>query len=153
MTTEGAFHVGSYALEAERYYDRETHLWIELMDDRRARCGFDPLGAETCGDIVAVSFEAVGSAVARRESFGNLEAAKFVGPLLAPVSGRLLAVNDAVLANPALVNERPLESWLVELELDRPAEELPLLLHGEEAVAPWFGGEIERYRQEGMIAE
>lgn len=153
MTPRAIFQVASYALAAERYYDAETHLWVDLLDGGRARCGFDPLGAETCGDIVAVSFEAPGVTVARGESFGNLEAAKFVGPLLAPVSGRLVGVNEAVLASPALINERPMDSWLVELELERADEELPRLLTGEEAVSRWFEAEIERYRQEGMIAE
>ena len=107
VTTEVLFRVGSYTLAADRYYDQETHLWVDLVSETRCRCGFDPLGAETCGDIVAVSFEAVGSVIARGEGFGNLEAAKFVGPLLAPLSGRVLEVNDAVLRTPSLLNESP----------------------------------------------
>ena len=79
---------------------------------------------------MAVSLEAVGRSVGRGESFGNLEAAKFVGPLLAPVSGRIIEVNEAVLRSPALITQSPLESWLDELELEKAEEELPRLLTG-----------------------
>jgi len=153
VTTEVLFRVGSYSLAADRYYDQETHLWVALVSESRARCGFDPLGAETCGDIVAVSFEAAGTVVARGDSFGNLEAAKFVGPLIAPVSGRLVSVNEAVIRNPSLLNDSPMYHWLAEFEVDRSSGELRQLLRGQEAVTRWFGSEIERYRSDGMIAE
>ncbi len=153
MTTQILFRVGSYTLAADRYYDQETHLWVELVSETHARCGLDPFGAETCGDIVAVSFEPPGSAVGRGEGFGNMKAAKFVGPLLSPLSGKVARVNDAVLGNPSLLNQSPMFHWLVELEFDRLTEELSQLLHGQKPVARWFKSEIERYRQEGMIAE
>ena len=79
--------VNGYRLAADRYYDRETHLWVDIGASAAVRCGFDPLGSETSGDIVAVSFEPVGARVERGEAFGSLEAAKFVGPMIAPLSG------------------------------------------------------------------
>ncbi len=143
---------GPYRLAADRYYERESHLWIARRGEGRMRCGFDPLGSETAGDIVAVSFEAVGTRVARGEAFGTIEAAKFVGPLLAPLSGRLVAHNREVLANPALINRDPLAAWLVELEAGDEAE-LVRLLHGGEEIRAWFEAEIDRYRREGLLAE
>ena len=145
------FAVDGYRLAADRYYDRDTHLWVEIAGE--ARCGFDPLGSETAGDVVALSFEPVGTEVARGGAFGSLEAAKFVGPLIAPVSGTIKAHNPAVLANPGLVNQDPLEHWLIALEPGRAGEELPLLLRDRDLVRSWFRGEIERFRQQGMVAE
>ncbi len=145
--------VGSYRLATDRYYDPETHLWVQTRDESSARCGFDPLGSESSGDVVAVSFEPVGTKVERGAAFGSLEAAKFVGPLIAPLSGTIRAHNDAVLARPGLVNLDPLAHWLIELEPARPGDELALLLHDPEAVRAWFEGEVERFRHQGMVAQ
>ena len=161
MTAQTLFAVGPYELAEDRYYDPETHLWVaptaaRAKGDRSAggaRCGFDPLGSETAGDVVAVSFVPAGSRVARGAAFGSLEAAKFVGPLLAPVSGTVVAHNDEVLANPALLNRDPLRHWLVEIDLADPGGELPLLLHGRGTVEDWFANELRRFHKQGMIAE
>lgn len=147
-----SLEVAGYRLRAERLYDSETHLWVEPRPRTRARVGFDPLGAETCGDIVVLSFAERGSSVRRGEPFGDVEAAKFVGPLVAPVSGVVAAHNDALTDSPWLVNEEPFAHWLVELELADPGE-LGELLEGEERVAAWFEAEVERFRTKGAIAE
>lgn len=162
------FEVDGYRLAVDRYYDEATHLWVADAAPpgtaslplgppagtvQAVRCGFDPLGSETSGDVVAVSFEPVGTRVARGEAFGSLEAAKFVGPLLAPITGTLRRHNDAVIENPGLVNRDPLAHWLVEIEPEQPDEELPLLLHDPQAVVAWFRREVERFRTQGMVAE
>ena len=147
------FEVGGYRLRADRHYDRERHLWVELeAGSRTARIGFDPLGRETSGDIVEVSLAEVGELVKRGEAFGNVEAAKFVGPLQAPVSGVVSGRNAMVLSRPGALNEDPNEAWLIELDVSDTTE-LSQLLTGEEVLRPWFAGEIERYRQQGAVAE
>lgn len=159
VTTQTLFAVGPYELASDRFYDPDTHLWVAPGAGRTdaagsaARCGFDPLGSETSGDIVAVSFAPVGTRVARGTAFGSLEAAKFVGPLLAPVTGTVVAHNADVLANPALLNRDPLRHWLVEIDLADPEGELGLLLHGRRAVEGWFADEMRRFKERGMIAE
>ena len=158
MTNEiNGFRVGNYTLDADRYYSRENHLWVRPTEPSeratRARVGFDPLGSETSGDIVAVSFEPVGSKLTRGEPFGQLEAAKFVGPLIAPISGTIASHNADVLSNPQLINVQPLDSWLVEFDSMSMNAELATLLHGREAVEQWFSSELHRFLSKGMIAE
>ncbi len=148
--------VGGYRLVAGRHYERETHLWVEAPEggaSSAVRCGFDPLGSETSGDVVAISFEPVGTSVKRGEAFGSLEAAKFVGPLVAPLSGTIRAHNEGVIARPVLLNQDPQTHWLIEIEPDRIEDELPLLLHDSGDVSDWFEREIERFKQQGMVAE
>lgn len=151
--TSKTLDVGGYRLTTDRYYDPETHLWVDTDGTDLARWGFDPLGSETSGDVVAISFEPVGTAVRRGAVFGSLEAAKFVGPLIAPLSGTIRAHNEQVLARPGLINQDPLSHWLVRVEPTSPAEELPLLLREPERIRVWFRSEVERFRQRGMIAE
>lgn len=148
------FEVAGYVLCADRLYDPETHMWVHLHDDQCARLGLDPLGRETSGDVVALSLEPAGVAVAPGESLGDLEAAKFVGPLLSPVSGVVAARNEAVLADPSLLNVDPATHWLVEVQLaEQAVDELEPMLQGEAQVAPWFAAEVERFRIQGAIAE
>jgi glycine cleavage system H protein len=148
------FEVAGYELCDDRLYDPETHMWVRLEDERRARLGLDPLGRETSGDVVALSLEPEGSEVARGGSFGDLEAAKFVGPLVSPVSGVVAARNENVLADPGVLNDDPATHWLVEIRLAADAAgELGEMLQGEAQVAPWFAAEVERFRTQGAIAE
>jgi len=138
-------------IRGDLYYDTTTHVWAERTAPATVRVGLDPLGAETSGDIVAMSFVAPGTRVGRGEAFGSLEAAKFVGPLIAPVSGTVRDHNAGVLARPGDVNREPFAAWLVELELADP-DELSTLLTGEAAVAAWYERERERFAREGMLA-
>ena len=83
----------------------------------------DALGVETSGTIAQLAFLPVGEQLKRGEAFGSLEAAKFVGPLTSPLSGTVTATNDAVVADPALVERDPYgDGWLVELTLADPGE-------------------------------
>jgi glycine cleavage system H protein len=141
-----------YPVRGDLYYDEATHLWVDRLAAGRARVGLDPLEAETSGDIVAISFVPAGTPVARGAPLGSLEAAKFVGPLIAPVSGVVGAHNEAVLAAPGLINRDPFAAWLVEIALsDEP--ELGALVTGEAAVRAWRERELERYRRKGAIAQ
>lgn len=147
------FNVAGYELVADRRYDPDTHMWVDLDSDaRRAFIGLDPLGRETSGDVVALSLLEPGIAVRRGEPFGDLEAAKFVGPLIAPLSGTIVACNETVLAQPGVLNVDPATHWLVALDVLDPAE-LDGMLRGESEVADWFAAEVERFRTNGAIAE
>lgn len=146
------FDVAGYELRADRRYDPDTHMWVDVGADGHLRIGLDPLGRETSGDVVALSLREPGTAVRRGQPFGDLEAAKFVGPLIAPVSGTVSACNQTVLADPGLLNVDPASHWLVTVDpLD--IAELDGLLRGEAEVAPWFRAEVARFRTQGAIAE
>ena len=150
--SERWFEVSGYRLSADRLYHRDLHFWVQPTGAGRARVGFDPLGRETRGDVVEVSLAVAGQSVAQGQSFGSLEAAKFVGPLEAPVSGVVAAVNQEVLADPGILNQDPNAAWLVEIELTEPSQ-LQHLVRGEDELGPWFAAELERYRREGAVAE
>jgi glycine cleavage system H protein len=146
------FDVAGYELVADRRYDPETHMWVDLDSAGRALVGLDPLGRETSGDVVALSLRDAGTAVRRGEPFGDLEAAKFVGPLIAPLGGTIVACNESVLSDPGVLNVDPAGNWLVALDGVDVAE-LDGMLRGESEVAPWFAAEVERFRTQGAIAE
>lgn len=152
MSSGAIFTVAGYELDAGRRYDPDTNLWVAELVPARVRVGFDPLGAETAGDIVAVSFPAAGVRIARGEPLATVEAAKFVGPVASPVAGTVAAVNDEALAAPVRINADPLGVWLVELA-DVEAGDLERLLQGEDHISAWFQAAVERFRREGAIAQ
>ena len=87
------------------------------------------------------------------EAVGSIEAEKFVGPIVAAVSGTLAATNPAVLTNPGLIERDPYgEGWLYEIVSTDPRE-VAELLSGESEVIAAFEKKIRHYRLEGVLAE
>ena len=84
------------------------------------------------GDIVFVELPAPGEEFGRMEAFGTVEAVKTVSELYCPAAGEVVAVNDALEADPALVNSDPYgEGWLIRLALES-ASDLEHLLTAEQ---------------------
>ena len=145
--------VAGFGVALDRAYDPAGHFWVSMLSADRARLGLDALGVETSGTLAQLAFLPLGVSVKRGEAFGSLEAAKFVGPLASPLSGTLVATNDAVVSDPALVERDPYGAgWLVEIQLADPGE-LGELISGAEIVRVWFEGEVEDYRMKGVLAE
>lgn len=104
------------------------HEWI-LVDGDTATVGITAYAAEKLGDVVFVELPAVGSSVASGTVVGEIESTKSVGELFAPVTGTVLEANDAVVADPSLVNSDPFGAgWLIKVQF----AELPTLLSHDE---------------------
>ncbi|MBA4159197.1 MAG: glycine cleavage system protein GcvH [Gemmatimonadetes bacterium] len=75
------------------------------------------------GDIVFVELPKAGESFDRMAVFGTIEAVKAVSELFSPLAGEIVAVNEALDANPALVNSDPYgDGWMIKLRLDDPSE-------------------------------
>ncbi|MFQ5522534.1 MAG: glycine cleavage system protein H [Acidimicrobiia bacterium] len=146
--------IKGFEVRPDLSYDFEHHMWVEELGGTRVRIGMDSLGVETSGTLAHLMMVEPGTEVARGEPFGSLEAEKYVGPLVAPLSGRVVAVNGAVLSNPAAVQSGPYRAgWLIELEATNLAEERSNLVTGEDEVKQRFAEKVVEYRLEGVIAE
>ncbi|HEY6740341.1 MAG TPA: glycine cleavage system protein GcvH [Actinopolymorphaceae bacterium] len=109
------------------------HEWVRGPGeaDGTVRVGITQYAQDALGDIVYVTLPEVGSEVTRGDACGELESTKSVSDIFAPVSGTVVAVNEALEANPELVNAEPYgNGWLFDL---RPADpgELDALLDAE----------------------
>jgi glycine cleavage system H protein len=144
--------VDPFHLPDELYYDRKEHLWARL-EEGKVRVGLDQFGGTMAGTVAYLKLLPAGRTVQKGRSFGSLEAGKYIGPLKAPVGGRLVEVNDAVLANPGLVNTDPYGAgWLVVIEPSSLASDLADLAHGPD-VLPWLEDEVKDYHARGLIKE
>ncbi|MFZ5651679.1 MAG: glycine cleavage system protein GcvH [Bacillota bacterium] len=98
------------------------HEWIKV-DGNTGRVGITHHAQEALGSVVFIELPEVGAQVAAGESLGVLESVKAASDYYAPVSGRVVAVNEELLDSPGLVNEDPYgKGWLVEIELKDPSE-------------------------------
>lgn len=137
--------VEGFRFPDDRWYDPREHLWVRPEAEGIVRVGLDEMGQEALGEVVYVDLTAAGREVRRGQALGSLEAEKMVRPVLAPVSGTLVEVNEAVLATPRLLNSDPYgQGWLFRLQAPRWAEERAALLFGNEAVLAWARAELER---------
>ena len=104
------------------------HEWI-LVDGETATVGITSYAADKLGDVVYVDLPKVGSDVAAGAIVGEIESTKSVGELFAPVDGTVLEANDAVVADPSLVNSDPFgDGWLIKVSFSA----LPALLTFDE---------------------
>ena len=91
------------------------HEWVRAGDGR-VRIGITHYAQDALGDVVFVSLPEVGTSVSAGESFGEVESTKSVSEIYAPVTGEVVARNDALESRPDLVNQDPYgEGWLVEI--------------------------------------
>lgn len=112
----------------------KQHEWVKL-NGKTAIIGVTEHAQEQLGDIVYVELPDVADFLKKEESFGVLESVKAVSDCYAPLSGRVLEVNDALFDAPELVNDDCYgEGWMVKLELDDSAE-LNELLSAQEYTA------------------
>jgi glycine cleavage system H protein len=104
------------------------HEWV-LVDGDTATVGITAYAAEKLGDVVYVDLPAVGASIAAGSVVGEIESTKSVGELFAPVNGTVLEANDAVVADPSIVNSDPLgQGWFIKVTF----AELPVLLSFDE---------------------
>lgn len=75
------------------------------------------------GDVVFVNLPKAGQSFDAHQAFGTIEAVKAVSDLFCPVAGSVVAVNDALDGDPALVNRAPYEAgWMIRLKANSPAD-------------------------------
>jgi glycine cleavage system H protein len=100
------------------------HEWVRTPGDHEGsvRIGITHYAQDALGDIVYVSLPEVGASVEAGSSCGELESTKSVSDVYAPLTGEVVAINDALDATPELVNDDPYGGgWLFELVPSDPA--------------------------------
>lgn len=105
------------------------HEWVKI-DGKIATIGVTDYAQEQLGDIVYTELPNEGETITKDETFGVLESVKAVSDCFAPVSGKVLEVNDMLTESPETVNEDPYgEGWMVRVELSDPGEVKDLMDH------------------------
>ena len=100
----------------------KDHEWVRVDGDE-ATVGITEYAAGQLGDIVFVELPDRGRSLEQFATFGVVESVKAVSDLFAPVSGKVLATNDALTGSPELINADPYKGgWMIRLRLAKPDE-------------------------------
>jgi glycine cleavage system H protein len=100
----------------------KDHEWVRLEGDV-AVCGITDYAQVQLGDVVFVEVPAVGRVVAKGGDAAVVESVKAASDVYAPVSGEVVEANEALAADPSLVNNTPeTDGWFFKLKLSNPSE-------------------------------
>ena len=100
----------------------ESHEWVKVAGDT-AKLGITDYAQDQLGDIVFVELPDVGESFEKGAEYGTVESVKAVSELYMPVSGEIVAINEALEDAPELVNNTPFsDGWMIEVKLDDSSE-------------------------------
>jgi glycine cleavage system H protein len=110
----------------------EDHEYVKPTDDTNVvAIGITDYAQGELGDIVYIELPKVGASFAKRDVFGTVEAVKAVSELYSPLTGEVVAVNDRLDKEPALVNTAPYgDGWMIKIRL-KDAKEKDALLNAD----------------------
>jgi len=100
-------------------YTKE-HEWVKIDADGVALIGITDFAQGELGDVVYIEVETEGETLEKEEAFGTIEAVKTVSDLFMPLAGEVLEFNEALEANPEIVNQDPYgQGWIIKMKCSK----------------------------------
>jgi glycine cleavage system H protein len=97
----------------------DEHEWLTVTEGSTVRVGITAYAQDQLGDVVFVELPKVGAAVEAGTPLGEVESTKSVSEIFAPLSGTVVAVNNALDDTPELINSDPYgDGWIVEIDAE-----------------------------------
>lgn len=93
-----------------------SHEWVKLEADGTVTVGISDHAQEALGDIVFLELPDAGREVSREEAIAVVESVKAASDIYAPISGTILARNDAIADTPEAINSAPYDNWLFKIK-------------------------------------
>jgi glycine cleavage system H protein len=94
----------------------KTHEWVRFLENGNARIGITDHAQEAMGDIVFVELPQEGDSFDAGDSIAVVESVKAVSDIYVPLGGTVVAVNEKLVDQPALINDECYDAWIAELE-------------------------------------
>ena len=105
------------------FYYTEAHVWLHLDDEGIATVGITDYAQSELGDVVFVELPEINSEVSAGHEISVVESVKTASDIFAPVSGEVLAVNDALKDAPELINSSPYDKgWILKIQMTDTGE-------------------------------
>ena len=125
--------IEGYNMPDELYYHKD-HAWARV-DGTKVTVGMHDMFQKESGDIVFVDLPEEEEEVEQGETCGKIQSRKWIGKLVAPVSGEIVEINEELEEDTSLINKDPYgEGWILVIEASNLDEELDTLVHGESVV-------------------
>ncbi|MGY3283262.1 glycine cleavage system H protein [Pseudomonas fulva] len=100
----------------------ESHEWARLETDGTVTVGISDHAQQALGDVVFVELAEVGKVFTAGDAAGVVESVKAASDIYAPVSGEVIAVNEALADSPEQLNEQPYDAWIFKLKPSSQAD-------------------------------
>ncbi|MGO0685894.1 glycine cleavage system protein GcvH [Pseudomonas fulva] len=100
----------------------ESHEWARLETDGTVTVGISDHAQQALGDVVFVELAEVGKVFTAGDAAGVVESVKAASDIYAPVSGEVIAVNEALADSPEQLNEQPYDAWIFKLKPSNQAD-------------------------------
>ena len=98
-------------------YTKE-HEWVSEVSSTKFRIGITDYAQSALGDIVYIQLPKIGTEVKANSVCGEVESTKSVSEIYAPISGKVVSVNNNLDSKPEIINSDPYgEGWIVEIEI------------------------------------
>lgn len=135
--------VEGYNMPDDLYYHEED-TWVKVEGDI-VRIGMTDFFQQAAGDIVYVDLPFDGDEVAAGDAFGKAQSAKWIGKLIAPLSGTIEEVNYDLESDSTVINKDPYnDGWVITMTPSDLDGELPGLIKGIDAVTDLIKRHIEK---------
>ncbi len=102
---------------------RESHEWVAI-EGNIAKIGISDHAQKELGDIVFINLPEVGAELTAGDTLCDVESVKAVSDLYAPVSGKVVKVNEELESAPELINQDAMGAWICEIEVTEVPETL-----------------------------
>ncbi len=134
--------IEGYDMPDELYYHKD-HAWVKKLDDGTVKVGMNDFYQKSAGDTTYIDLPFEDDEVERGETCGKIQSAKWVGKLVAPISGEVTQINEELEDDCSLINSDPYgEGWIMIIKPEDLDGQLAGLFHGD-AVADWIKKEKE----------
>tara|TARA_B000000557_G_C20800133_1_gene455154 strand:- start:511 stop:888 length:378 start_codon:yes stop_codon:yes gene_type:complete len=108
------------------FYTKE-HEWADF-NDNKVIIGITDYAQSQLGDIIFLELPNIGEEIVAGDVFGEIEAVKTVSELFAPITGKIIEINESLDSNPELVNSSPYDDgWLIKVSPTKPDEKDELM--------------------------
>ena len=134
--------IEGYDLPDDLYYHKD-HAWVKVESDGSLRIGMNDFYQKSAGDTTYIDLPFEGDEVEQGETCGKIQSAKWVGKIVAPISGEIVEVNEELEDDCTLINKSPYDKgWIMVLKPSNLDKELKDLFHGGK-VESWVKQEIQ----------
>jgi len=138
--------IKGYNMPDDLYY-HEEHSWARV-DGTKVTVGMTDFFQKEAGDVVFVDLPEEEDDVTQGEVCGKIQSRKWIGKLVAPVSGEIAELNEDLEDDTSLINTNPYDKgWILVIEASDLESELDNLIHGDD-VAAFIEKEIQRAEEE-----
>ncbi|MBC8631414.1 glycine cleavage system protein GcvH [Paraclostridium tenue] len=107
----------------------KEHTWVKVEDDY-AYIGITDYAQDQLGEILFVEMPEVEDEITKGKDFGVVESSKVASDLIAPISGEVVEINEALEDEPEAINEDPYEAWIIKVKIS-DNDELESLLNSD----------------------